>query len=257
VSHVIPDFFIRSLERNILTGKSGQKQPTSIMMSLQPGEPEGPRQRGYWEKRSGIKEPMLCRACEGRFSRYENYFRVFFYGNTPPPLKKLSIGTPLTIPPSVGLDPDIVGVSHVKLDYTQFKLFVLSLLWRASVAKGDFFEKVALGPHESKIAAMLKAETPGPDNEYSVLMIDLQHGKYGIEDFVQQPDCVRDGAQRAYSFVLGGFMLVVFVSATGHLSPEPVRSFCLQTSGDLVLVSSRADHIFRWWGTRLKQAGKL
>src|SRR5438309_8138673 len=110
-SHILPDFFIRSLERRVPTGQSGQTQPTSIMMSLRPEEEGGQRQRGYWEKQSGLHEALLCNVCEGRFSRYESYFRNFFYGNKPPPLTKLAVGTPLNL--SVGLDADIVGANVV------------------------------------------------------------------------------------------------------------------------------------------------
>src|SRR6267154_734119 len=105
-------------------------------MSTRPEIAGGQRQRGYWEKVSGIKEYLLCAACEARFSRYENYFRDFFYGNSPPPLKKLSVGMPFDLSAFIDLDPDILGAKLVKVDYAQFKLFVLSLLWRASVAKG-------------------------------------------------------------------------------------------------------------------------
>ncbi|MEI8291645.1 MAG: hypothetical protein WCH99_19430, partial [Verrucomicrobiota bacterium] len=112
-SHVIPDFFIRSLQRNVPAGKSGQPQPTSIMMSLRPDEEGGQRPRGYWEKRTGIHEPLLCARCEGRFSRYENYFRTFFYGKNPSPLKKIPVGTPLDLSSFAGLDPDIRGVNAV------------------------------------------------------------------------------------------------------------------------------------------------
>lgn len=257
VSHVIPDFFIRSLERRTPTGKSGQSQPSSILMSLRPEEPGGARQRGYWEKRSGLKEPLLCTDCEARFSRYENYFRKLFYGNKPGPLKKVPVGTQIDLSAFPGLDPDILGVSEIKLDYASFKLFVLSLLWRASVAKGPFFERVDLGPHENQIAMMLKTEDPDSDLRYPIMMVNVRHAKYGLEDFIQQPDCVRDGARRAYSFILGGFMLVVFVGADGHQPPDPVINFRLRSNGHLLVVWSRADHIFRWWAKGLKRAGRI
>jgi hypothetical protein len=228
------------------------------MMSLRPGEEGGQRQRGYWEKQSGINETMLCAVCEGRFSRYENYFRSFFYGKNPSPLKKVSVGKSVDLSSFVGLNPDILGVTAVKLDYSQFKLFVLSLVWRASVAKGSFFEKISLGSqHEARLAAMLNAENAGPDDQYAILMVDLQHAKYGLEDFFQQPDCVKDGTQRGCSFIIGGFMLVTFIAAAGHRPPDPVDSFCLRSSGDLLLISSRAQHIVRWWATRLRNAGKI
>ena len=226
-------------------------------MSTRPEIVGGPKVRGHWEKITGVKEPLLCARCEGRFSKYEHYFRTFFYGNKPPPLEKLSIGNPSDLSSLVGLDPDILGANVVHVDYLQFKLFVLSLLWRGSVAKGNFFKKVDLGPHESRIGDLLNSEKPGPDNEYPILMVDLRHGSYGLEDLIQQPDYGKDGGLRGYSFVIGGFMLIIFVGAPGHLPPDPFGKFCLKTSGELVMLISKADHILKWWATGLKRAGKI
>lgn len=94
-------------------------------------------------------------------------------------------------------------------------------------------------------------------DQYPIFMVDLQHTKYGLEDFVQQPDCVKDGAQRGCSFIIGGFMLVTFIAAAGHRPPDLVDSFCLRSSGDLLLISSRAQHIVRWWATRLRNTVKI
>jgi hypothetical protein len=47
------------------------------------------------------------------------------------------------------------------------KLFQLSILWRASVAKGDFFSKVKLKPrHEEEIRKMLLNGEPGKEDRY-------------------------------------------------------------------------------------------
>ncbi len=256
-SHIIPDLFIRSLEAKLPTGKSGITQPTSILLSLRSDEVGGLRQRGSWEKKYGLKEHLLCRQCENRFSRYERCFRQLFYGNKKGPIRKIEIGTPFNMEAVFGLPAEIIGVRKLQVNYAKFKLFVLSLLWRSSVAKGKFFSKIDLGPHEAEIAALLNSEDPGPENRYFIVMIDLQFVGYGAEDMIRQPDAFRDEAQRAYSFVLGGFMLVIYVGAEGHLPPVPIRPFCLRGNGDLILVSTKAEPILKKWVVGLKQQGKL
>lgn len=127
-SHVIPDFFIRSLERRVATGQSGQSQPTSILLSTREEVKGGQRQRGYWERQVGVKEKLLCANCEGQFSRWEHYFREFFYGTHPSPLVKIPVGTPLDIGHASAVVSGLLGARAAHVNYTQFKLFILSLL---------------------------------------------------------------------------------------------------------------------------------
>ena len=91
-SHIYPDFFIRSLETKIATGAKGQKQPASIALSTRSDVKGGTKQRGYWEKKLGFKQMLLCQKCEMRLSEYESYFRGFFYGKNPAPLQKQVLG---------------------------------------------------------------------------------------------------------------------------------------------------------------------
>ena len=256
-SHILPDFFIRSAERLVPKGASGHPQRTSILLSTRPEISGGQMQRGYWEKQVGIKEYLLCAACELRFSRYENYFRTFFYGNAPPPLQKIPVGKPADPGALAGAPSGIIGARFVSLDYCQFKLFSLSLLWRAGVSSGDFFARVDLGPHEARVGAMLNAEKPGVDADYATMLIDLRFGADGLEDFIQQPDYGKIEGQRGYSFVLGGFMLIIVVGAAGHLPPHPLAKYTIKSSGDLVLFSAKADPMLKWWGARLKSAGRI
>ena len=92
-SHIVPDFFLRSLQFKRRTGSAGQEQPFMILKSTRADAIDGTRQRGGWEKAVGLKEELLCAACEGRFSKYESYARGLFYGSAPPPLRKQPLGT--------------------------------------------------------------------------------------------------------------------------------------------------------------------
>jgi len=104
---------------------------------------------------------------------------------------------------------------------------------------------------------MLRAENPGADTHYPIFIVDLRHAGYGCEDLIQQPDYGKDDGQRGYSFVLGGFLIGIYVASRGHLPPDPIDKFCLKASGDFVLIVADAKPILEWWATRLKGTGKL
>jgi hypothetical protein len=54
-----------------------------------------------------------------------------------------------------------------KADYAKFKLFLLSVLWRASVSSDDFYEHIDLGrSHIERIKEMLKNQGSGKEADY-------------------------------------------------------------------------------------------
>jgi hypothetical protein len=63
-------------------------------------------------------------------------------------------------------------------DYRLFKLFVLSVLWRASVSSLNFFQEIHLSPHEEKIRKMLENNDPQFKDNYSVLCLYQTNHKY-------------------------------------------------------------------------------
>jgi len=61
------------------------------------------------------------------------------------------------------------------IDYAPFKLFQLSTLWCAAVAKGEFFSRVALGPHGETVRQMLLGGDPGEPWQYGCLVYQMTH----------------------------------------------------------------------------------
>ncbi|MBI4825966.1 MAG: hypothetical protein HY807_06030 [Nitrospirae bacterium] len=53
-------------------------------------------------------------------------------------------------------------------DYTKLKLFVLSVLWRASVSSQPFFRRVNLGPYEKLLRETLLSGNPQDTNWFAV-----------------------------------------------------------------------------------------
>ncbi len=254
-SHIYPDFFIRSLETQIETGTKGQKQPASIALSTRREVKGGTKQRGYWEKELGFKQMLLCQKCEVRLSQYEGYFRLCFYGKNPGALRKQPLGK--VVAKDVAADQGIYEAREVVVDYRRFKLFVLSLLWRASAAKGKFFRDVYLGQqHQERLRELLANDDPGNDEDYAIMLMDLRHEGAGIEDFIEQPGWTRDDeGRRFYKLIIGGFMFIIYVIGGDQRPPEFVNSFRLQSSGKLIIGVANAKPILRWWAKRLRVAG--
>lgn len=224
-SHVIPDFYIRGLEHKKITGSKGVAQPFSFVLSTVSDEEGGAKQRGHWEKILGIKEYLLCGKCEQQFSENESYVRNLFYGKTSP-LKKLPIGSSINVP--IGA-PELDGILDLRkaiVDYKRLKLFQFSLLWRAGVAKGSFFQDVNLGDfHESKLRNLLVTENAALEMDYPCVMVDLQHSGIakGCEDWIEEPKRSKDDHQVGYRFIIGGYMYLFTVSKQ---KPRPGAQLC-------------------------------
>src|SRR3546814_6453061 len=120
-------------------------------------------------------------------------------------------------------------VSVTGIDYAQFKLFLLSLLWRAGVAKGRYFERVTLGPHEERLRAMLHDGDPGPFDLYPCILWGLNLQPNEIPQLVV-PTCEdKVWGLTSYHIVVPGFKLVFFVSNQGI--PQQQSQYVLQQVG--------------------------
>jgi hypothetical protein len=215
----------------------------------------GAKQRGYWEKILGIKEYLLCGACEQKFQTNETYVRDLLYGNAPPPLKKLLIGTSL----SLGIaQQDIDGLLDAKkviVDYKKLKLFQLSLLWPAGIARGSFFKNVDLGEfHSTRLRKLLHAENPGLDTDYACVMIDLQHNGNGYTDWIEAPKRSKNG-QVNYQFIIGGYMYLFTVSK--QKSRLSAQCCSVKSSGEMIILVVDARKIIRSKTEVLHRLGRL
>jgi len=196
-SHIIPEFFYKPLY--------DEKHRMNII-------PLSSEQRKKYEQK-GIREKLLCQRCEGQISKYESYARKVFFGGTELIYYQ---GNPITI---------------LNINYTYFKLFQLSLLWRASVSQHIFFNQVSLGPHENRIREMIYYEKPGVHMEYpcAIMGIFRTEQKELLDDLVMPPDLVRHDGHRIYRFVLGGCFWFFFVSS--HTFSIPLNEFILNQEG--------------------------
>jgi hypothetical protein len=144
-SHVIPRSFFHQLRgsaKHLYAGVYREHRPLEYSQS------------GIWD------DEILCCDCEPLFSEWDAYgFEVLH----PPPGTNGPIRN----------DNDLLPFFLRNVDYAKLKLFILGTLWRASVTKHGFFGSIDLGPHELRIADMLRQKNPGTPDEYAVIITRL------------------------------------------------------------------------------------
>ncbi len=136
-SHIVPEFLYKALYDR-----------SHGMMHA-----HGQGHRGWQRAQKGIRERLLCSRCE-----------CFLNDNIEKPFRELWCEQG-RLP-----DPMQVGRTYrLRVPYSAFKLFHLSVLWRASVSGLSAFAQVALGKHEEALRSRLLALDPGPAWCYPII----------------------------------------------------------------------------------------
>lgn len=170
-------------------------------------------------EQKGLREELLCRNCEQLLSRkYEHYFAKFWY-------QKRKV-------------PNVVNSDYVdinRIDYLKFKLYHLSILYRASVSSLPTFSNVSLGPHEAKIRDMLlNAEDNTNYHIFGVLILD-EKGR-PMTKLIIPPQRKYYGGHTAYETIFGGCAWYVKISS--HRSKD-IEQISLKKYGTMSLVTER------------------
>jgi hypothetical protein len=188
----------------------------------------------------GLRERLLCIGCEQRLSVLERYVSLVLNGGVELTHrredKRLHLGG---------------------LDYAKFKLFQLSVLWRASVSSLAMFSQVSLGAHEERIREMLLSEDPGPPECYGCLMFVLLQEEQLVQDIIVQPTWARLIGHYSYRFVFGGMVWLYVVSS--HALPRYVSESFPQPNGACIVRLQSMDELTFLTKTVsvLHQIGKL
>lgn len=208
-SHIIPEFVYTALYDDL--HRFHQLQISEGESSL--------HQKGH-------RQPLLCKDCEQRFSIHEKYVSEVFSGKIP--VHATQVGKLIKV---------------TGLDYFHFKLFGLSILWRAGVCSHRFFSKVELGPHQEVLRQMLLADSPGPRLKYAFLLSQLisAESDYKPDDIIVEPTLSRFNGHRCYRFVFSG-MIWTFTVSSHNLIP-PISSTTLSEEGEMQMILTRLEEV--------------
>lgn len=211
-SHIIPNFLYSSLfdekhRIHLVSIKNDQKLSDKI---LQSGEYEG---------------DILCARCDnqilGEFERYVN--RVLFHEK----------------PEVTENRKNEKGMTYTycaKLDYTKFKLFLLSIIWRASISKSVTFKDVKLGPYEDEIRRMILNNNPSEPDKFPCLLITHLNLKKYPHQYITQPNLSRASGGYVYYFPIAGMLYLYFIS--DYNIPSFVKDCVINKKGELKIIHS-------------------
>lgn len=223
-SHIIPNFVYRPIYAEHLA--QGIKHPAYELFR------EGMDLFGAKRKiiQTGLNEKLLCRQCEQLLNdNYEKYFHQLWF-------KQKTL--PEIIPPGFAI--------HLSgLDYPKFKLFHLSILFRASVSSLPEFSQVDLGPHENTIRGMLLDNNPGRESEYVILAHTVTSNDHNINfNLITSPFKTRQpNGSISYGFCFGGCAWYYIVDS------RPVKDyskFMLKSDGTMSLMSLDTNSFLDW-----------
>ena len=184
-------------------------------------------QGGFLQK--GIREELLCQNCEQHIQKYEDYAAKMFTGKTGIRRWDCEYRHENSRLPFIYL---------ARMDYVKFKLFALSVLWRASVSKHPFFKEVDLGSHENRVAWMIRTENPGTRFDYPFFCSEVYLWGKGMDQVMLCPG-KSPCEQERYSFFYAGWGGVSWkwTHYLGKQYPEMkgVRKFLPNENGQLTV----------------------
>ncbi len=208
-SHIIPDFMYKDLfdDKHRLY-EASVKDREIKSKTIQSGGYEG---------------DILCSECDNKvLGQLERYASMILYGD----VSKV-IQTQVN-------EHGITCTFCKEIDYTKFKLFLLSLLWRASISKLKMFKNVSLGPHEGIIRNMILNGNPGTPKKYPCLMITYLNNSKFPNQLIGQPALGRKDGSYTYYFLVGGILYIFFVSS--HKIPTWIEPCVINSDGELRVV---------------------
>lgn len=189
----------------------------------------------------GVYEKLLCEACDHRIGEWEGYASRVIYG-----------GVELTQSDSP------FGWLVSGIEYASFKLFQLSLLWRAAVSKRPEFEKVCLErKHKGQLRRMLLNEDPGDPLDYACLLFVSRKHLNITTNLVHMPlFCSHKGTADCL-FIMGGLFWMFLIPRADPVLEDD--GFILTRNGETTIVLNE-EYTLRFlvdFAIDLKRSGKL
>lgn len=148
------------------------------------------------KRRKGIYDKLLCGDCEDIIKEYEDYAKKIIYLNAKP-----------------AIEVEKKAYCNNNYDYRLLKLFVLSLLWRASISSQDSFKQASLGKYEEELRdILLDGLNTSVDNYPSYLYQTHIDGDLSNGVFMEiYPTKSKFDGKTIYQFVADGIFFFVGV----------------------------------------------
>jgi len=224
-SHIIPESFYKPLY---------DEKHRMWKLSTDPAAHVGHAPKGVYEE-------LLCEQCERLTQAWDDYGSKLLFGGTEFAGRKNPFGFFIS-----------------GLDYKRFKLFQMSILWRATVSKRPEFQNALLARKDKgELRRMLLAEDPGLPLDFACVMLSSLKYREVLGEVVVMPNSnMRKGAGTCL-FVMGGFFWVFFVPRADQEAEK--YHFCLSKEGTLTIAveEKHTEKYLLDFALDLKRSGNL
>jgi len=127
------------------------------------------------------------------------------------------------------------------LDYAQFKLYGMSILWRMGVSSLPMFNEVRLGRHEELLREALMRKDPLNSWQYPFLLTAFTiNGKFSF-DIVVPPSLAKTDGYHVYRCVLGGIIYSFIVG--GHKPDRSIQEMAVSPNGTIVVAITPIENV--------------
>ena len=216
-SHIIPNFAYKELRDN---------DNSFIMANLKDGT-------GKVTYTGLFESNILCKKCDNiLLGQLEHYGCSILYGGK---MKGVTIINETN-------QNNIEWTRGSGVDYTKFKLFLLSILWRFSISSKDFYRFVDLGKHEEIIRQMIINKNASDELDYPCFISSYRKHRDLPFQIISQPLKHRNNGGICYSVLISGLLYTFFMSK--KLTPKYLNEIVLNKKNEIKIVNiKRSDAI--------------
>lgn len=215
-SHILPEFMYQNLY------DASPKRFYSLNVDL---DNSNNSKRRIEQK--GIREYLLCGDCEVKLSKYENYAAETIYAK--------NLGNKTTIrKASETPDQQYFTYEYEGFKYSDFKIFLLSLLWRVIVSKSfntpeideKLIEQLRLAVHN---------EDPLDFDDFGCLLQVIKYKKEQIAGgFILDPFLTKNENSPILNIIIDGFMYSFYLNS--KQLPSDKKNLFLKKDGTMVIL---------------------
>jgi hypothetical protein len=204
-SHIIPKFVYKPL-----------RDDKNRMYQLFLSDDHDKKSKKHKLIQDGLKEHLLCFDCEQLLNdKYEKYFKTAWLDEN-------------KLPETMNGE----GIKITGLDYSKFKLFHLSILFRASVSSLPEFKNINLGHDEDVLRGVLLNGVYLPETKYPIICNAITKGNNQVHfELITSPrkSCL-PGGYISYYFCFAGCVCYYIVD---DCEVSYFSDFMLRSNGEL------------------------
>ena len=177
---------------------------------------------------------ILCEDCDNRIlgGIYEDYAKNSMYGNNLKP--KIAPKCSNYKNPNDGTEYSICE----NIDYVKFKLFLLSILWRASITDRPLFKEVDLGIiHEERIRKMIYENIKPSELDYPIILTSFMRTEHNLKNVIGQPIRMElKNGLNGYVFLIDSIQFLFAVNSENEKTPDFFKLMTIKESGKLTIL---------------------